>query len=478
MGVRLTTRAQVSGYRFLLRRVEHALVRRDARMLDDPMRAQSRSLLVGTVVAVLIAAGFGVYGLIRPQGRIGDAPIVAGADRGGLYVDVDGTLHPVPDLTSARLVVGKAASPTRVAESVLARRPRGPALGILGAPADTPGPAGSGAPTWAACDTPADAAPTASRAVTTTVLAAAVDLPPAPEDVAVLAAHGSDVHLLRGSTRALVRLDDPVVVEALGLVGVRPRPVSAGVLSAFDDVGELSRPTAERGSVRLGATRIAGGDVVATTAVDGSRSFFVARADGLAPIGQVAAEVALAAANQAAPVEAALADVATARRTAAPELAAFPPRRVRAVEIAASPVVCFAWRDGPVGLAVASRLPLASDRAPVRLASADGAGPATDAVYVTPGTGWLVQATGSERDSPRRVGLAYVADTGVRYGLPDSATATMLGLRDPRPAPWAVLALLPSGPELSRANALVARDVVVPIGGLAVTPSSGAAPPG
>ncbi|WP_280228711.1 type VII secretion protein EccB, partial [Nocardia cyriacigeorgica] len=47
MPAQLTTRQQVNGYRFLLRRLDHALVRRDVRMLHDPMRSQLRSLLVG-----------------------------------------------------------------------------------------------------------------------------------------------------------------------------------------------------------------------------------------------------------------------------------------------------------------------------------------------------------------------------------------------------------------------------------------------
>lgn len=38
MGLRLTTKVQVSGWRFLLRRLEHAIVRRDTRMFDDPLQ--------------------------------------------------------------------------------------------------------------------------------------------------------------------------------------------------------------------------------------------------------------------------------------------------------------------------------------------------------------------------------------------------------------------------------------------------------
>lgn len=39
-GFRLTAKYQVSGWRFLYRRLQHALVRRDTRMIDDPQRAR------------------------------------------------------------------------------------------------------------------------------------------------------------------------------------------------------------------------------------------------------------------------------------------------------------------------------------------------------------------------------------------------------------------------------------------------------
>ena len=44
-----TTRAQVSGHRFLRRRVEHGLVLGDIRMIHDPLATRSRALLFGLV---------------------------------------------------------------------------------------------------------------------------------------------------------------------------------------------------------------------------------------------------------------------------------------------------------------------------------------------------------------------------------------------------------------------------------------------
>jgi Type VII secretion system ESX-1, transport TM domain B len=48
----------------------------------------------------------------------------------------------------------------------------------------------------------------------------------------------------------------------------------------------------------------------------------------------------------------------------------------------------------------------------------------------------------------------------VRFAVHDDEAARDLGLPAPTPAPWPVLAALPSGPELSRKAASVARDVV------------------
>ena len=102
MPAQLTTKAQVNGYRFLLRRLEHALIRRDVRMLHDPMRSQLRSLMVGLVLAILVLAGFGVYGLIKPQGSVGKSQIIISKKAGAMYVVLDGRLHPV--LNSPRRV--------------------------------------------------------------------------------------------------------------------------------------------------------------------------------------------------------------------------------------------------------------------------------------------------------------------------------------------------------------------------------------
>ena len=61
------TRLQVSGYRFLMRRMEHALVSGDVRMLDDRLRAQSLSFIAGCILAVIAVAGCAILAFLKPR---------------------------------------------------------------------------------------------------------------------------------------------------------------------------------------------------------------------------------------------------------------------------------------------------------------------------------------------------------------------------------------------------------------------------
>ena len=97
-----TTRLQISGYRFLSRRIECALLRRDMGAVNEPLRARTASLAVGCVLATMTVAGCALLALLRPQAELDRARIVMGEDSGALYVRVGDTWHPVLNLASAR----------------------------------------------------------------------------------------------------------------------------------------------------------------------------------------------------------------------------------------------------------------------------------------------------------------------------------------------------------------------------------------
>ncbi|MFI6312532.1 type VII secretion protein EccB [Nocardia fusca] len=495
MPAQLTTRAQVNGYRFLLRRLDHALVRRDVRMLHDPMRSQIRSLLVGLVLGILIIAGAAILAFLRPQGAIGDALIVSGKSSGALYVVVqkeDGsrTLHPVLNLASARLITGSDAEPHAVKDDKLDSLPRGPLLGIPGAPAALPGSAQGGDSHWSLCESielSAGGSAASAAGATTTVVAGRPELTDriraAGPAEALLVARDDKTYLVYDGKRAEVDPNDSVLSRALELPGHRPRPVGTGFLGATTQVLPLKAPVIDRagepGPGPLARIPIGGVISVAGVGRDSSSEMFVVLADGVQPVSPFAAEVIRYADSQGmSQVEVlppdVLDEVPVVRRLPIED---FPDEIPEIVEAEDGPVTCIAWSkspgtapagegtgDGPgeratVGLLIGTRLPIAESAAPVELATADSSGDRVDQVYLAPTHGEYVQITGLEPGSPRRGSLFYVTDNGIRHGVPDPATAGVLGLGStPHLAPWAIIGQLVPGPTLDPREALVGHD--------------------
>ncbi|WP_280234039.1 type VII secretion protein EccB [Nocardia cyriacigeorgica] len=494
MPTQLTTRQQVNGYRFLLRRLDHALVRRDVRMLHDPMRSQLRSLLVGAVLGLLVVAGAAILAFIRPQGAVGDAKIVMGKDSGALYVVVADsaggtTLHPVLNLASARLISGSNESPTSVKDDKLADMPRGPLLGIPGAPSALPGSAQGDSSDWSLCDT-VELSITGSAAsasgVDTAVLATRPELSErireANPDEAVLVRRSDRTYLIYQGKRAQINPGDGAVARTLNLSGVRPRPVGAGLLGAATPVPPLTVPeipdAGRPGPGTLSDIPVGGVISVAATGRGERAELFVVLADGVQHISEFTAEVIRTANSQGmsrietVPPDA-LTGIAVVSRLPVDHFPAAVPTILSAED---APVTCVSWSkteqaeadavDGPSDRAsatmlVGARLPMPDGARAVSLATADGSGDRVDQAYLRPSSGEFVHVTGMEPGSPRRGSLFYVADNGIRYGIPDIDTAMVLGLGEtPEPAPWAIVGQLVPGPTLAPTDALTRHDVL------------------
>lgn len=153
MPLNLASRTQVSGHYFLRRRLGFALLRRSVRMQVDPVHWQRVMLMLsGVVGAVLLIVAF-VIGWMRPAGVVGQSKIVADRQTGALYVSVDGRLHPALNLVSAQLISGEPDAPAFVSSDDIAKWPKGPVVGIDGAPVETPGVSAPDMSRWAVCDT-------------------------------------------------------------------------------------------------------------------------------------------------------------------------------------------------------------------------------------------------------------------------------------------------------------------------------------
>ena len=233
-----TTKAQVSGHKFLRRRVEHGVVTGDIRMIHDPLASRRRALIFGTVATVLIGAGAGVLAWLSPEPDPGDARIVRG-EHGQLYTLLDGRYHPTANLASARLLAGSPEDPVAVGAAHLAEHPHGIPIGIEGAPDNLPTaddltgdllPAGAAdsvdpAPAWAGCvDYDTAAVSVVADNPQETLL-----LDPADDDAAALVEAAGKQWLVTASGRVEIPNDDSSFSRALrrGLGITQQTPVWA-----------------------------------------------------------------------------------------------------------------------------------------------------------------------------------------------------------------------------------------------------------
>ncbi|AFM15859.1 type VII secretion protein EccB, Actinobacterial [Mycolicibacterium chubuense NBB4] len=457
MAEQSTTRLQVSGYRFLVRRMEHALVRGDVRMVDDPLRAQSLSLISGAVLAVVAVAVCAALAVLRPAGGLGDASVVVVRETGAMYVRIDDTVHPVFNLASARLIVGSAAEPRLVAARALQGVRRGPRLGIPGAPEQIPPPLGPDDADWTVCD---------DAAGETTVIAGAPAGAREARTVLVTprGASAATTFLLYDGWRARVDLRHPAVVRALRLEGVAAQPVSAALLSVIPEAPAIEPPripgAGEPGPRSLRDHPV--GSVVAVARAGSAGSdYFVVLGGGVQRIGEVAADLIRYTDSR---VDQQIPSVAPDVVGALPVVDSLPvttyPDR-GGVDRAA--VVCAHWRPGTgetgshTAVFTPHAVPATSRALP--FAGADAAGPGIDAVSVPAGHSAFVRSVGLTGDGQTSGSLFLVDESGVLFGVRDQDTGTLLGLVGPaEPAPWPVLALLPRGPELDRDAASLAVD--------------------
>jgi type VII secretion protein EccB len=474
-----TTRLHLSGYRFLRRRIECALLGRDIRGVNEPIRASMQSLMAGSVLAVIGLAGCALVAVVRPQPAVANAPIVMGKESGALYVRMGEALHPVLNLASARLIVKTNADPQPIPESELSHSKRGLLLGVPGAPQFLGMPLAEDELRWAVCDSGDRAAPS-----TTVVIGRAegpLSHPLASEQsVLVRSVSGGSTYLLYASRRAVVNLDEPAVVRALRLDGQIPLTVSPMLLNAVPEAPPITAPRIPEAGGR-GPAALPGfpvGSVLRMTRVDGDE-YYVVLSHGIQRIGQVAADLLRFTDSRGTRTAISVApDIIRATPTVADLPVATFPDRAPSRPDARGAALCASWRhaaSGGVEISFsAGALPIPAGQEPVKLSQADGKGPAVDAVYLAPGRSAYVRATGLSGDNPRAGTRYLITDTGVRFAVHDDDAAHDLGLPDTAiPAPWPLLAKLPAGPELSRANASVAQDTLgVGIKSVRSTPGS------
>lgn len=464
-GFRLTTKVQVSGWRFLLRRVEHAIVRRDTRMFDDPLQFYSRAVTAGIVIAVLVCLGAALLAYFKPLGKRGGDSLLVDRSTNQLFVVLpdSGQLRPVYNLTSARLILGSNGQPAAVKSEELDGMPKGQPLGIPGAPYATPM-ATPAASQWSVCDTvirPESVAPTIDTAVLIAPLTLDSSVGAMDPHQGMLISHEEQDWLVTDAGRHAIDLSDRAVTSAVGIpVTARSLPISEGLFNALPDAGPWRLPDIPgRGapnSVGLPPDLVIGS--VFNTLNESGVQNHVVLPDGVAKVNDTTA-AALRATNSHGLIAPPSLEPSTVARIAEQVYSSpLPDSAMVVLSREEIPTLCWTWQreptdQGPQTTVIAGRhlpLPAAAHYTGIRQIG----GAAT--VHITGGQYIRLQSP----DHRYGEHLYYVDPQGVRYGLPGVDTASTLGLTSPGTAPWQVVSLLIDGPVLSGEAALVEHDTL------------------
>jgi type VII secretion protein EccB len=477
------TRHQVSGWRFVMRRIASGVALHDTRMLVDPLRTQSRAVLMGVLIVITGLIGCFVFSLIRPSGTASNNAVLADRSTAALYVRVGEQLHPVLNLTSARLIVGRPVNPTTVKSSQLDKFPRGNLIGIPGAPERMVQNTSRDAD-WTVCDAVSGSG-RATHSDGVTVIGGHLDSRGARADSlgaghAVLVDNGAGTWLLWDGRRSPIDLADHPVTSALGL-GTNvpaPQPIASGLFNAIPAAPALTPPAVPgAGTPPPFSVPAPVGAVVVAYAADNSLLYYAVLPDGLQPISPVLAAIMRNTNSYGLdqPPRLGADQVARLPVSRLLDTSRYPDQRVSLVDAASDPVTCARWSK-PAGAATSSlsllsgsALPIPDAVRTVELVGAGADGTATR-VALAPGSGYFVQTVGQSPASPAAGSLFWIADTGVRYGIDTETgadghakTVEALGLNPPPlPIPWSMLSLFAPGPTLSRADALIAHDGLAP----------------
>lgn len=465
------TRHQVSGWRFVMRRIASGVALHDTRMLVDPLRTQTRAVLVGALVLITGLAGCFLFSLIRPSGAAGNDAILADRSTAALYVKVGDELHPVLNLTSARLIVGRPDNPTTVKSRELDQFGRGNLLGIPGAP-ERMVQNDSRDAEWTVCDAQSGAA-SGLTVIAGALVGDGEHASALGEDSAVLAENDGRTWLLWQGRRSPLDLNDRAVTDALGF-GARqqtPRRIDTGLFNTIPESPALTAPAipgaGEPPRFPL-PTPAPVGAVVVSFAADNTMRHYAVLPDGLQQVPPVLAAILRNTNSYGLDQPPRLGADAVSRMPVSDliDTSIYPKDPVGLVDAADAPVTCARWAKpeganvSAITLLSGAELPIESDTHTVDLVATG------TRVALPVGSGHLVQVVGQEPGSPTAGSQFWISDTGVRYGIDtggDNKAAEALGLAaPPLPIPWSVLSLYAAGPALSRVNALTAHDSIRP----------------
>jgi len=459
-----TRRDQLHSYQFLTQRVISAFVMRETDPQQSPLRRGVGAVFGGVMVAVLVAAGFGIYGILTKVGSDGwktEGAVVIEKETGASFVYVQGALHPTLNFASAKLAAGRPSTQVfRISGNSLGEVPRGNTIGIPGAPDSLPGFKKRIGLPWTICSE--QIADNSGTPITRVRLAAGrgttgghgltesegLLVRDGPDDTTYLVWRGRR-HLIQDATNLVPAIFGEVRLAQVGSAWINSLP-------AGNEIRTINVP--DRGSPSSQVPQREIGEVLTTETGSGQQHYLVFD-DGVAAI---------------TPLQLAILDTASGlkRETVAVSVINNAPKSSLLVPpaneagaapesaptlVAASQQLCAITSDGrkPPALVVGGTVEGLDTVAPTASASSDG-DLLADGVLVPSGRVAIVRVLASP--TAEAGGYFVVTDTGIKYAVPGPEVLELLGYpaADAVEVPTALMLRLPTGPTLNPAEAIKA----------------------
>jgi type VII secretion protein EccB len=470
-----TRRDQVQAHAFAVSRLNAAMLLTEPDALETPLGRTKQAMSIGAVIGMLSLAAIAVIGLIVPGTSTAtwktNGELVTTQTTGAQYLYLNGSLRPVANYASARLIDEAAPPAASVAETSLAGVPLGAPLGIAGAPADLPAATALSRANWLVCSGSAVAG-TEGTTVTTTVVAASTAVTGIPLDEGLSVAGPDGRHYIIWDGQRLL-LGSAAAGMDLGYATASWYPVSAAFLDALPAGPDLTAPEVagegapgpSLGTGRAASTRI--GELFETQLPSGTQLYQL-WPSGLVPITPLGADLVEAAPQTqklayggAAPIVVPIGSTTAAAHlstaTAFPGLPQAPPRMA---EITQGVQPCVSVNPGSAGPAYSAALVPVSALGTAVAQTGPPASPARCAIAVPSGRAVLARAVAVKSAAAGGpVGTYLVTDEGIKYPL-SSQAVTDLGYTASSavPVPAFLLSLLQTGPDLTPAAAALNPD--------------------
>ncbi|MFI6450098.1 type VII secretion protein EccB [Streptosporangium amethystogenes] len=463
-----TRRDLYQAHKLMVQRLNLALLQGEPDLPESPMRRLNVAMFCGVLVAVLVAAGFGIVGLLFPGGATAltePGTVIVEEESGAIlvYSASRKEMLPVANIASARLLLREQEVTVRTVSSAsLSDFQRGTMVGIPGAPQSLPATDKLVRTPWSACVVEGTDARGERRLHTSLVGGLNVGGRPIGTDSAMVVEEGNETWLLWSNQRMLVPADN---VRALP-EGAR-RQVPAAWLNALPigpDFRGPKVPGLGRAARGPGGGRSVVGRVYRVPALVGApEKWYVLLSDGLAGLNPTQVNLLLQhpdskkayGRRQALPIETDAASVNGMKVSATRmDSTGLPPVMPKIITPNPTDPLCAVYSDTERGSTQATLTIESTVRIPTPPTGRFNQD-AVDQVVLPPGTGALVGVLPGNGRLDSVQSLYLIGDQGRRHAIqtPEALGSLGYSVEDVAPLPAQLMLLIPEGPVLDPAAA-------------------------